>query len=68
MHLSVVGLGKLGACAAACFAAKGFDVIGVDIDREAINAINEGRAPVYEPRLQELIEKALAGFLDRPAS
>jgi len=58
MRLSVVGLGKLGACAAACFAAKGFDVIGVDIDREAVNAINEGRAPIYEPRLQELIEKA----------
>jgi len=58
MHLSVVGLGKLGACAAACFAAKGFDVIGVDIDREAVSAINKGRAPIYEPRLQALMEAA----------
>lgn len=55
MKLSVVGLGKLGACSAACFAAKGFEVIGVDINREFIDAINEGQAPAYEPHLQELI-------------
>jgi len=53
--LSVIGLGKLGACSAACFASKGFDVIGVDINKDSVDAINKGRAPVYEPRLQELI-------------
>jgi len=30
-NLSVIGLGKLGACTAACFALKGFDVIGIDV-------------------------------------
>ncbi|MDD5255775.1 MAG: 3-hydroxyacyl-CoA dehydrogenase NAD-binding domain-containing protein, partial [Candidatus Omnitrophica bacterium] len=37
--ISVVGLGKLGLCVAACFAAKGFKVIGVDIDADKIDKI-----------------------------
>lgn len=53
--LSVIGLGKLGACSAACFASKGFEVIGIDINKNFVDAINNGCAPVYEPRLQELI-------------
>lgn len=53
--LSVIGLGKLGACTAACFSYKGFEVIGVDINRDFVDAVNSSRAPVYEPRLQELI-------------
>ncbi len=56
--LSVIGLGKLGVCSAACFAYKGFDVIGVDINNDLVNAINSGVAPVYEPGLQELITSA----------
>lgn len=54
--LSVIGLGKLGACSAACFALKGFEVIGVDINKSYVDAINNGQSPVYEPRLQELID------------
>ena len=55
MRLSVIGLGKLGVCSAACFAFKGFEVIGVDINKDFVDAINNGIAPVYEPKLQELI-------------
>ena len=55
MKLSVVGLGKLGACSAACFAYRGFNVLGIDINRSYVDAINEQKAPVEEPRLQELI-------------
>ncbi|MDD5065973.1 MAG: UDP-glucose/GDP-mannose dehydrogenase family protein [bacterium] len=58
MKLSVIGLGKLGACSAACFSYKGFDVIGVDINKNFVDAINQGKAPVYEPRLQELISQS----------
>ena len=54
-RLSVVGLGKLGVCTAACFAYKGFQVLGVDINDNFVNAVNSGKASVYEPRLQELI-------------
>jgi len=53
--VSVVGLGKLGACMAASFASRGFDVVGVDIRPETVEAINAGRAPIYEPGLDELV-------------
>lgn len=53
--LSIIGLGKLGACTAACFSSKGFEVIGVDLDKNIVDAINKGESPVYEPGLQELI-------------
>ena len=58
MKLSVIGLGKLGACSAACFAFKGFEVLGVDINKNFVDAINQGKAPLYEPKLQELITAA----------
>jgi len=41
---------------AACLASKGFDVLVCDVDHEKVKAINEGRAPVNETGLQELIE------------
>src|SRR5712692_9870527 len=56
--ISVVGLGKLGAPLAACLAAKGMRVIGVDADPRKVEAINAGRAPLYEPQLEEFIRKA----------
>lgn len=55
MKLSVIGLGKLGACMAACFASKGFETTGLDINKNMVDAINRGQAPVVEPRLQELL-------------
>jgi UDPglucose 6-dehydrogenase len=54
--ISVCGLGKLGACIAATFAARGFTVVGVDIDPEKVRKINEGLPPVEEPRLAETIQ------------
>ena len=56
--VSVVGLGKLGQPLAACFAARGFETIGVDIDERVVNSINRGVATVIEPGLQELIVTA----------
>jgi len=57
MKLSIVGLGKLGAPMAAVMAEKGHRVIGVDLNPGFVNAINQGRAPVNEPGLSELIQK-----------
>ncbi len=57
MKISVVGLGKLGAPLSAVLASKGFTVVGVDLNHELVSALNEGRAPVHEPRLQELIDQ-----------
>jgi len=59
-RLSVVGLGKLGSPMAAVFASKGFDVIGVDVSAAHVAALNEGRAPVEEPQLQDLIDASRA--------
>lgn len=56
--VSVVGLGKLGACMAAAMAHRGFDVVGVDLNPAAVAAIGAGRAPVYEPGLAEMIEES----------
>lgn len=53
--VSVCGLGKLGACMMATIAARGFEVVGVDIDPEKVRKINEGLPPVEEPLLAETI-------------
>src|SRR5215468_4567204 len=53
---SVCGLGKLGSCIAATLAARGFEVVGVDIDAQKVSRINEGLAPLDEPLLAETIQ------------
>ena len=53
--ISIFGLGKLGASMAAGFASRGFNVIGVDVSKHAVDAVNDGRAPVQETGLAELI-------------
>jgi UDPglucose 6-dehydrogenase len=55
-RISVVGLGKLGASMAAAIASRGHDVIGVDVNHRAVDALNAGDAPVQETGLQALIE------------
>jgi UDPglucose 6-dehydrogenase len=55
LNISVIGLGKLGSSMAAAFANCGLNVIGVDINAENVNALNEGRAPVWETGLSEMI-------------
>lgn len=51
----VVGLGKLGAPLAACLAAKGLTVVGVDRDARKVDAIRNNQPPVNEPGLAELL-------------
>ena len=55
---SVVGLGKLGVPLAACLAARGFRVIGVDVDRRRVAAINSGQSSVFEPGLGDFVAAA----------
>ncbi len=56
--ISVMGLGKLGSPLSACFAARGFRVTGVDVDKNKVEAINRGVPPVHEPGLPELMQEA----------
>ena len=53
--ISVIGLGKLGACIAACFAHKGFSVVGADVSARTVEMVNQLQAPVLEPRLAEMM-------------
>ena len=58
--IAVFGLGKLGSCIAATLAARGFNVIGVDIDAEKVCLVNAGEPPVDEPQLAETIRRGRA--------
>ena len=66
--VSLVGMGKLGLCLAAVFAKKGLRTVAVDLERSVVDAVNQGRSPVVEPGLQQLIAevggKALHATLD----
>jgi GDP-mannose 6-dehydrogenase len=56
MKVAVFGLGYVGTVTAACLAANGHDVWGVDVDTNKVEAIGSGRSPVVEPGLSELVE------------
>jgi UDPglucose 6-dehydrogenase len=58
--ISVIGTGYLGAVHAACMAELGHDVVGIDNDRGRIEALVEGRAPFFEPGLDDLLMQGLA--------
>ena len=58
MNISVVGLGKLGAVLAAVMADRGHYVVGVDLNPAFVDAFNQGRAPVSEPGLSELVQRS----------
>lgn len=60
MRISVIGCGYLGAVHAACMAKLGHDVVGVDVDARKIELLREGRAPFFEPGLEELLQEMLA--------
>jgi UDP-N-acetyl-D-mannosaminuronic acid dehydrogenase len=57
--VSVVGLGYVGLPTAATFAARGLDVIGVDIDRDTVAWVNSGRPHIVEPDLDMMLSAAV---------
>lgn len=56
MKVCVVGVGYVGLVTAACLAEAGNDVVCVDNDGEKIAGLKEGRIPIYEPGLTELVK------------
>ena len=60
MKVSVFGLGYVGCVSAAAFADDGHDVIGVDVIREKVDAVNAGRSPIVEPGLDDLLKRGIA--------
>jgi UDPglucose 6-dehydrogenase len=57
MKICVVGSGYVGLVTGACLADFGMTVTGVDKDAAKIDALLQGRIPIYEPGLEEIVEK-----------
>ena len=57
MQITVVGSGYVGLVAGACFADLGHDVILVDNDQEKLTALKQGKVPIHEKFLPELLER-----------
>lgn len=60
MKVAVIGLGYVGTVTAACLAANGHDVWGVDVDAAKVEEINAGRSPVSEPGLGPIVAQGVA--------
>jgi nucleotide sugar dehydrogenase len=57
MNIAIVGSGYVGLVTGACFADVGHHVISVDNDKRKIEALQNGRIPIYEPGLHEVIHR-----------
>lgn len=59
MKVCVAGLWHLGSVTAACLAAAGHDVVGLDADRQTVDRLSEGKPPVLEPGLGTLAAEGI---------
>ncbi|MEU0369935.1 UDP-glucose/GDP-mannose dehydrogenase family protein [Streptomyces sp. NPDC006283] len=62
LKITVIGTGYLGATHAAAMAELGFEVLGLDVVPEKIEMLAAGKVPMYEPGLEDLLRKHVAGI------
>ena len=60
MKIAVIGTGYVGLVSGTCFAETGITVTCVDIDEMKINKLRQGIVPIFEPGLEDMIEKNVA--------
>ena len=59
IKISVIGLGYIGLPTAALLANKGYDVVGMDIDKRVVDIINQGKVHIVEPELDSYVKSAV---------
>ena len=57
MNICVIGTGYVGLVTGACLAEFGMNLICVDIDQQKIDLLNQGKVPIYEPGLEDMVVK-----------
>jgi UDPglucose 6-dehydrogenase len=62
LKITVIGTGYLGATHAAAMAELGFEVLGLDVVPEKIEMLQRGLVPMYEPGLEDLLRRHVAGI------
>ena len=59
MRVCVQGLWHLGSVTAACLASVGHDVLGLDADVKTVKNLSWGKAPLFEPGLDDLLQAGI---------
>ena len=63
MKIAIIGLGFVGLSLTSVLASKGFNVVGIDVDKEKCRSISNGVSPFFEPDLEKTLKKGLKNKL-----